>query len=441
MFTDADLKRLIVPLFLEQLLTILVGLADTFIISFVGESAVSGVSLVNSFNTIFIYLFTALSSGGAVIISQYIGSRREQEAGEAASQLLMISTVFSLVITALILPLGRPILRLMFGRVEEDVMDACIVYLRISAYSYPALAVYNAGAALCRSIGKTSTTMYIAVISNLINVVGNGIGVFILHGGVAGVAYPSLIARIFSAAAVTVFCFRTKNGVYYRREWIGKWNGGLLKRILGIAVPNGLEQGIFQFVKVALSSIVALFGTCQIAANGIAQSIWSLAALVCVTMGPVFITVIGQCMGAGDVGQAEHYFRKLLRITLGISVLWNGAIFAVTPVLMSFFDVAQETRQLTVWLVLIHNIFNCIAFPFADPLGKGLRAAGDVKFTMVVSIASTVGGRLLFSVLFGVIFGMGVIGIAFAMCLDWCIRAVVFLLRFRAGKWKQYQLI
>ncbi len=441
MFTDADLKRLIVPLFLEQLLTILVGLADTFIISFVGESAVSGVSLVNSFNTIFIYLFTALSSGGAVIISQYIGSRREQEAGEAASQLLMISTVFSLVITALILPLGRPILRLMFGRVEEDVMDACIVYLRISAYSYPALAVYNAGAALCRSIGKTSTTMYIAVISNLINVVGNGIGVFILHGGVAGVAYPSLIARIFSAAAVTVFCFRTKNGVYYRREWIGKWNGGLLKRILGIAVPNGLEQGIFQFVKVALSSIVALFGTCQIAANGIAQSIWSLAALVCVTMGPVFITVIGQCMGAGDVGQAEHYFRKLLRITLGISVLWNGAIFAVTPVLMSFFDVAQETRQLTVWLVLIHNIFNCIAFPFADPLGKGLRAAGDVKFTMVVSIASTVGGRLVFSVLFGVIFGMGVIGIAFAMCLDWCIRAVVFLLRFRAGKWKQYQLI
>ena len=202
-----------------------------------------------------------------------------------------------------------------------------------------------------------------------------------------------------------------------------------------------MEQGIFQFVKVALSSIVALFGTYQIAANGIAQSIWSLAALICVTMGPVFITVIGQCMGAGDPTQAEHYFQKLIRITLLLSVIWNAVVFAVTPVIMPFFDVAEETKRLTVWLVLIHNIFNCVAFPFADPLGKGLRAAGDVKFTMIWSIITTIGVRLLFSVLFAVIFKMGVIGIAAAMCLDWCTRAVIFEIRFRSRKWKKYQLI
>lgn len=285
MFNSKDLKNLIVPLFLEQLFTILVGLADTFVISFVGEAAVSGVSLVNSFNTIFIFLFTALASGGAVIVSQYIGSGDKRKAGRAASQLLMFSTV------------------------------------------------------------------------------------------------------------------------------------------------------------VALSSIVALFGTYQIAANGIAQSIWSLAALVCVTMGPVFITVIGQCMGAGEDSQAEYYFHRLLKITLLMSVVWNMVIFALTPVMMPFFDVAPETRRLTVWLVLIHNVFNCIAFPFADPLGKGLRAAGDVKFTMVWSIFTTIGVRLLFSILFAVKLGMGVIGIAAAMCLDWCIRAVIFFIRFRGGKWKQYQLI
>ena len=194
-------------------------------------------------------------------------------------------------------------------------------------------------------------------------------------------------------------------------------------------------------MKVALSSIVALFGTYQIAANGIAQSIWSLAALVCVTMGPVFITVIGQCMGAGDTIQAEHYFHKLLRITLVFSVVWNGAVFALTPVVMPFFDVAPDTRSLTVWLVLIHNVFNCAAFPFADPLCKGLRAAGDVKFTMLWSIITTIGVRLLFSILFAVTFNMGVIGIALAMSLDWCIRAAVFYIRFRSGKWRQYQLI
>ncbi|WP_314724547.1 MATE family efflux transporter [Enterocloster bolteae] len=177
MFSNKDLKKLIAPLFLEQLLTILVGLADTFVISFVGEAAVSGVSLVNSFNTIFIFLFTALASGGAVIVSQYIGSGDKRKAGDAASQLLMISTVFSAGLVLLLLLFGKPILGWIFGRVEEDVMTACVTYLRISAYSYPALAVYNAGAALCRSIGKTSTTMYIAVISNIVNVVGNVVGV------------------------------------------------------------------------------------------------------------------------------------------------------------------------------------------------------------------------------------------------------------------------
>ncbi len=192
---------------------------------------------------------------------------------------------------------------------------------------------------------------------------------------------------------------------------------------------------------VALSSIVALFGTYQIAANGIAQSIWSLAALVCVTMGPVFITVIGQCMGAGDAEQAEYYFQKLLKATLLFSIVWNTAVFAVMPVIMPFFDVAPQTRSLTVWLVLIHNVFNCIAFPFADPLGKGLRAAGDVKFTAVWSLVTTIGVRLLASALLAILFNMGVIGIALAMSLDWCVRAVVFYIRFKSGKWKNHQLI
>ncbi len=441
MFSNRDLRRLIVPLFLEQLLVILVGLADTFVISYAGEAAVSGVSLVNSFNTIFIFLFTALASGGAVIVSQYIGGEKMEMAGESASQLLMVSSLFSGVIMAVILLSGCPLMGLLFGKVESDVMDACMIYLRISAYSYPALAIYNAGAALFRSIGKTSTTMYIAIFSNVINVVGNIIGVFALHAGVAGVAVPSLIARTFSAVVVTILCFRKGNGVYYKKRWICHYNAGLLKRILGIAVPNGVEQGIFQFVKVALSSVVALFGTSQIAANGIAQSIWSLAALVCVTMGPVFITVIGQCMGSRDTEQAEYYFRKLLKITLLISVVWNVLVFALTPLVMQFYDVSEETKKLTIILVLIHNIFNCIAFPFADPLGKGMRAAGDVRFTMVISLATTIGVRLIFSLLFAIVMDMGVIGIAWAMCLDWCSRAVIFYIRFRKGKWKQFQLI
>ena len=441
MFSNKDLKNLIVPLFLEQLLMALVGIADVFVIGFVGEAAVSGVSLVNSFNTIFLNLFTALASGGAVVISQYIGHKDKEHAGQAASQLLTASVILSVAISVVILLTNASLMRLMFGKVDADVMDACVTYLRISAYSYPALAIYNAGAALYRSFGKTSTTMYISILANIINVIGNCIGVFGLHAGVEGVAVPSLVSRCFSAVVITILCFSAKNPVSYLGSWIMKLDVSLQKKILRIAVPNGVESGVFQLVKVALSSVVALFGTYQIAANGVAQSIWSLAALVCVTMGPVFITVIGQCMGAGDIEQAEMYFRKLTKITLVFAIAWNALIFAVTPVFMSFYALEDQTKRLVILLVLIHNIFNAVAFTFADPLGKGLRATGDVKFTTATSLFTTIGVRLIFSMIFGIWLNLGVIGIAFAMCLDWSVRGIIFWWRFKQGKWKTFKVI
>lgn len=441
LFSNQALKEMIIPLFLEQLLVMLVGMADTLIVSYVGEAAVSGVSLVNQFNTIFIYLFTALASGGAVVISQYFGRREREKSGEAASQLLLFSTLFSVLIAGILLVSNRWLLHLMFGKVEEPVMEACVTYLNISAYSYPALAIYNAGVALYRSMGKTNVTMYISLISNAINVVGNVIGVFVLHAGVAGVAYPSLIARCFTAVVITILCFGKRNEISYRKQYIFKWNTTMMKQILGIAIPNGFENGVFQLVKVALSSIVALFGTYQIAANGVAQSIWSLAALSGVSMGPVFITVIGQCMGSRDIDAADYYFKKLTKITIWISVLWNLLIFVLTPLFMKAYAIETETKHLVIWLVLIHNIFNAVVYPFSGALSNGLRAAGDVKFTMYVSIGSTIGARLLFSYLFGITFHMGVIGIALAMVLDWTIRAVIFIWRQKSGKWKEFEVI
>lgn len=441
LFSDQDLKKMIVPLFLEQLLVMLVGIADTLVISYAGEEAVSGVSLVNQFNTIFIYLFTALAAGGAVVISQYIGRQDAEHAGESASRLLMFSTVFAILIGAAVLVGNEAMLRLLFGKVEQPVMEACITYLRISAYSYPALAIYNAGAAVYRSLGKTNVTMYISAASNVINVIGNVIGVFLLHAGVAGVAWPSFIARVFSAVVITFLCFREKNGVVYKVKWIFGWNWRLMKSILAVAVPNGIENGIFQLVKVALSSIVALFGTYQIAANGVAQSIWSLAALAGVAMGPVFITVIGQCMGSGDTEAAEYYFKKLSKLTLAVSTAWNLLIFILTPAFLHFYSLSPETKRLVVWLVLIHNVFNAAAYPFSGALSNGLRAAGDVKFTMCVSVASTVAVRLLLSYLLGITLNMGVIGIALAMVCDWIVRAVLFIGRERSGKWKTFQVI
>lgn len=440
MFTNQDLKQMIVPLFLEQLLVLLVGIIDTFMVSSAGEAAVSGVSLVNSFSTIFMYLFTALASGGAVVISQYIGSKQPHAARESAGQLLMSSTLVSLAISGAVLLGGRGILTALFGRVEEDVMQACVTYLWISALSYPALAVYNSGASLFRSLGQTRTTMIVSMLSNLINVLGNYIGIFVLKAGVAGVAWPTFAARVFSAIVITALAYGKKHEVYYENRHIFHWNGALQKSILRVAIPNGLEGAIFQFVKVALSSIVALFGTYQIAANGVAQSIWSLAALTGIAMGPVFVTVIGQCMGAGDSGQAERYFYKLTKISIVFAVVWNALVLAATPLLLRCYSLGEQTKTLIFQLVVIHNFFCAFVSPFTQ-LSNGLRAAGDIRFTMIASIAATLGVRLVFSYVLALWLGWGVIGIAAAMCMNWIASAITYWLRVRSGKWKEFQVI
>lgn len=369
-FSDHDLKVLILPLFLEQLLEVLVGVSDTFMVSYAGEAAVSGVSLVNMFNTVFIFLFSALAAGGAVVVSQYIGSRDSRNGGLSAGQLVMISAVFSASAMIFSLALKRQLLRLLFGEVEQDVMEACVTYLQISAYSYPAIAVYNAGAAIYRSMGKTNVTMNISLAANGINIVGNAIGVFVLHAGVAGVAYPSLIARTFSAWVILVLCFRRKDSadagqrLWIRLEWknIFHWDGDMVKRILGIAVPNGVENGLFQLTKVALSSITALFGTVQIAANGVAQSFWSVAALMGTSMGLAFVTVIGQCMGAGDAEAADYYMRKLLRITFAASILWNGLIMLAAPLVLRGYALSEEAADLS-WT--LQRSWQCMRFSLA----------------------------------------------------------------------------
>jgi len=440
-FSNRFLLALILPLFIEQFLVMLIGITDTLMISYVGEAAVSGVSLVNMFFTIFIYIFVALASGGAVVVSQYIGNKDRLKGGLAAGQIIMIGTLLSLVSMVLVLTFNNQILSMLFGQVDQAVMDASIIYLKIAAYSLPAIAIYNGGAALYRSMGKNKTIMYISLITNVINMIGNAIGVFVLKAGVAGVAWPSFISRVLAAVVMIAFCFSSSNEIILKFKDIIRWNKEMVKRILNIAIPNSIENGLFQFAKVALSAITALFGTSQIAANGIAQSFWSLAALVGVAMGPAFITVIGQSMGSKDFKASEYYMKKLLRITFFASIIWNGIILILTPFILRLYDLSDETKQLVIVLVIIHNIANSVIFPISAPFANGLRASGDVKFTMYVSFFSTFIVRVFLSIVFGIWMNLGVIGIALAMVCDWSVRAIFVTLRYKSGRWKAFNVI
>lgn len=440
-FSDRALFALILPIVVEQLLALLVGIADTLMVSYAGEAAVSGVSLVNQLNNVFILVFSAIASGGAVIASQYVGRQDKENGIRASSQLLMITTLISLVMMGIALIFRTGLLRLLFGQVEADVMDACVTYLVLSAYSFPFLAIYNACAGLYRSMNKSNVVMNISLIMNGINVAGNAIGIFVLHAGVAGVAVPSLISRTFAAVAMLVLIRNPQNSLHIRSKDIFSWSGAMLRRILYVAVPNGVENGLFQISKVALSSIVALFGTSQIAANGVAQSFWSVASLFCIALGYAFVTVIGQCMGKGDIQAADYYQKKLLRLTYLGGGVWNLLILALTPLMLRLYSLSDETVGYVIILVAIHNLSNLALAPLAFSLANGLRAAGDIRYTMFAAVFATVVCRVFFSLLFGIWQNMGVIGIALAMVADWLIKAALIVVRYRNKKWTKFQVI
>ena len=440
-FSNDMLKAMIVPLVVEQLLQMVVGLADTMMVSYAGETVVAGVGLDTMIYTIFIYLFTAVSAGGSVVVAQYIGSRDRQGGNLAASQIFFLAGVVSLVCMALMLLFGAWLLERMYPATEPGTMAACKTYMWIVALSFPANALYNAGSAIYRTMGKTDVTMKVSLLANLVNVAGNAIGIFVLRAGAAGVAWPTTLSWYVAAIVMTALCFRERAEV--RVEWKSmlKLDAAMSRRILGVAIPNSVENTLFQAAKVVLGILVATFGTSQIAANATGQTFWSLAACMGVAMSTVFITVIGQCVGAGDEAAAEWYMRKLTRLSVVLAVLWNAAVMALTPLLLPLYDLSAETKRLILIIVAIHNLFSATVQPFAMPLSSGLRAAGDVKFTMWASLFCTVLCRTLFSLILAKWLVMGVIGIALAMALDWCIKAALDIWRFRSGRWKNRHVI
>ena len=442
-FSNGALKNMIIPLVIEQVLQMVVGLADTMMVSHAGEAVVAGVGLDTMVYTIFIFLFTAIASGGTVVVSQYIGSKNHEQAEIAASQVFHIAGILSLACMGLMLLFAPGLLKAMYPRTEAATMRACQTYMWIAALSFPANAVYNAGAAVYRAMGKTKVTMWVSLMANLVNVAGNAIGIFVLKAGAAGVAWPTTISWYTAALVMTWLCAGGHGGsrIRIRARHVFRLDAPMANRILGIAIPNSVENTLFQAAKVVLGMLVATFGTSQIAANTTGQTFWSLAACMSSAMSAVFITVIGQCMGAGDREAAEWYMRKLMRLSLLLAIVWNGMVMALTPLLRPLYGLSPETKRLILIVVAIHNLFSALVQPFSGPLSFGLRAAGDARFTMWASLFATVVCRTFLSFLLAKWMGLGVIGIALAMVMDWCVKAALDVWRFRSGKWAKKRVI
>ena len=441
LFSNTDLKRLIIPLVIEQILVMLVGMVDTMMVSYVGESAISGVALVDMVNNLVITILSALATGGAVVVSQYLGSKNTDGANRSAGQLISITLIFSTLIMLICLILHRGILQLLYGAVEIDVMEASVTYFFISALSFPFLGVYNSAAALFRSIRKTNITMYTSIFMNIINVTGNAIGIFALKAGVMGVAVPTLISRIAAATLMLALLFKQKNEISVKPGQLFSLEKLTTLRILKIAVPNGIENGLFMLGKVLVTSIVSMFGTVQIAANGVSNSVNIFAIIVVSSVNLAIITVVGQCIGAKEYEQAKYYTKKLMMISYISTGILTLFVWAILPMILSLYHVSEETYSLAYTLIMMHNVFAFLLHPTSFNLANSIRASGDVKFTMYVGIGSMIVFRLGTAYLFGIVFQMGVIGVWIAMGADWLGRSVAFSLRYRSGKWKDRKVI
>ncbi|MEA5049154.1 MAG: MATE family efflux transporter [Eubacteriales bacterium] len=436
MFTPVALRRLIIPLILEQFLAMTVGLAATIMITHVSEAAVSGVSLVDAINNLFINILAALCTGGAIVCAQYLGRRDSEHARLSARQLFYIALIFSVTIGAVFLAAPRFFVRIIFGAVDADVMKSATTYLTFSALSYPFLAVYNACAALFRSMGNSRVSLLASLVMNVVNVAINAILIYVFQFGVVGAGIATLVSRAV-AAVITLFLIRNQhNPVYLKGLHRVSFDGRLIRSILSVGIPTGFENGLFNFGRLVVQTLIVSLGTAALAANAIIGSISNMAIVPGLGMGLAIVTVFGQCVGAGDYEQAVSYLKKMMLYTVVSMASVNIPLFLFSRQIVGLFPLDPSVMEESAQVLRFLGISGVLFWPLSFAFPNALRAAGDARFTMVVSASSMWFVRFGLSYLFIKVLGMGFAGVWYGMMIDWIFRCFFFIFRYRSGKWK-----
>ena len=441
LFSTRELAKLIVPLMIEQFLVVLVGMVDTMMVATVGETAVSGISLVDAINVLLIQVFAALATGGAVVASQFLGRRDVEKARASAKQLLWVSTLLATFIAVFALVGNRFLLKLCFGNIEPAVMENAVTYFWLSALSYPFMAVYNSGAALFRSMGNSKVSMLIALLVNAINIGGNAFLIYQIHLGVAGAGIATLVSRIVAAVVIMVLLHHRNNPIYLEKVFHFKPDMALIRSILKIGIPNGIENGVFQVGKLMVAGLISSFGTAAIAANAICNNLGSMTNIPGSAIGLGLVTVVGQCVGAKDHQQARSYTKKLLAFAYGVMLVTNVLMILFAKPMIAFYNVSPEANEMAWQVLMVYCVVCIIAWPSSFTIPNALRAAGDAKFTMLVALCSMWIFRIGFSYILGSWLHMGLFGTWIAMEIDWVVRSIFFVTRFKGNQWEKAQVI
>lgn len=432
---------LLIPIVIEQFLNSLMGMMDTMMVSNVGSEAISAVSLVDSINNLIIQVFAAMASGAAIICSQYLGSGKQDISNKAARQVVLTVLTISLSLTLFGLALRIPLLRLIFGQIEEGVMTQAQTYFLVTVLSYPFLALFNAGAAFFRAGGNSRFPMKVSVVSNFINILGNALLIFGLHMGVAGAALATLASRIFSAVVIFAFLRRPRQAIVVRDYLAIRPDMSLIWKVLAIGIPSGIENGMFQFGKLAIQSTVSTMGTQAIAAQAMTNIMESVNGIAGVGVGIGLMTMVGQAMGAGRKEEAKYYIVKCTQ--LGLAGILASCLFVLgicKPVTW-LAGMEPVSAQMCFGMVAAITIAKPLFWAFSFIPAYGMRAAGDVRFSMITSTVTMWCLRVALCVFLVRAFQMGPMAVWYGMFADWAVRGVVFFCRFRSGRWMKQTVV
>ncbi len=440
-FSNRDIRALLIPLIIQQILTSFMGMADTMMVSRIGSAAISAVSLTDSINVLLIQVFTALAAGGTIICSQYIGYEDHKKANEAARQLLFAIFVISASIGLLCFAIRVPLLQLIFGKVEPTVMNYSSVYFALTSISFPFIALSEAGGAFYRAAGNSRFPMLVSVVANLLNIIGNAVFIFVFHWGVMGAALATLLSRVLNAVVLLYFLRKPKQIIVVRDYLTIRPDFKMIVRILAIGVPSGIENGMFQFGKLAIQSSVSTLGTLAIAANAMTIILENLNGIAGIAIGIGLMTVVGQCIGAGKEEEAKFYVVRLTVIAeIAVTLSCLLVFVATRPVT---FVAGMEPQAAAMCMTMV--TFVTCTKPFVWTLSfvpvYGMRAAGDVRFSMMTSSLTMWLCRVVIAVCLIRFFGVGPIAVWIGMASDWAVRAVIFTWRFRSGKWLRHNVI
>ena len=443
MFSNRMICSLLIPVVLEQLLNSIMGTADTMMVSNVGSAAISAVSLVDSINVLVIQAFSALAAGGAIVCAQYIGQRNKEKANESARQVLFIITAISVAVSLICLVFQKPLLRLIFGSVEPAVMRASETYFFYTALSFPFIAAYDSAASIFRAQDNTKGPMIISMISNVMNIAGNAVMIWVFHMGVAGAALSTLISRIFCAVVVIIQLRKEKEGqeIGVRDYFEIRPDWSMIRRILGLGIPSGIENSMFQLGKLAIQSTVSTLGTTAIAAQAMTNILENLNGIAAIGVGVGLMTIVGQCLGAGRQDEAVYYIKKLCVIAEVIIIISCLGVFALTKPITILGGMEKESADMCFHMVMWITIVKPLVWIMAFIPGYGLRAAGDVKFSMIVSCCTMWACRFCLCVFLIRVMGFGPMGVWIGMFADWTLRGIIFTWRFHSRKWLQHKVI